>query len=65
MDRSSGLGGYPPEYFDITPSSEMWKRGKRGLAQVKGLVSYVIGNRINLPVRGGVFPYTRNANLAS
>jgi len=57
--------GYPPEYFDITPGSETWKRGKRGLDQVKGLVSYVIGNRINFPVRGGVFPYTQNADLAS
>jgi len=43
----------------------MWKRGEKGLAQVKDLVSYVMDNRINFPVRGGVFPSTRNADLAS
>jgi len=62
---TSARWGYPPEYFDITPGSETWKRGKKAIAPVKGLVSYVIDNRINFPVRGGVFPYMRNADLAS
>jgi len=62
---ASARWGYPPDYFDIAPVSKTWKRGKKGLAQVKGLVSHVIGNRINFPVRGGFFPFMRNADLAS
>jgi len=57
--------GHPVEEFDIAPESETWKRGKKGLSLVEGLVSYVMNNRINFPVRDGVFPLTSNANLAS
>jgi len=62
---ASSRWGYPADYFDITLSSDIWRRGKKGLAQVKGLVSYVIGNRINFLVRGGIFPFMRDADLAS
>jgi len=55
----------PTETFNLDPSSELWKNGKKGLRLVKDFASYVLKNRINFPVDVGMFPFMRNADLSS
>ena len=59
--------GRPCGAFDIEPNSELWKDTKKGKGLMKDFSAskYIFENRINFPVRMGVFPFTRNANLAS
>lgn len=51
--------------FDIEPDSELWKNTKKGKGLMKDFSDYVFENRINFPVKMGVFPFTRNTNLVS
>jgi len=54
-----------PQAFNIAPYSGLWILNKKGMRLVKVFSSYVLKNRINFPVEIGVFPFTRNAALAS
>jgi len=54
-----------PKALDINPESPLWKSNKKGIELVKRFSSYVIKNRINFPTKIEVFPFTRNAGLAS
>ena len=54
-----------PKALDINPESALWKSNKKGMELVKRFSSYVIKNRINFPSKMVVFPFTRNAGLAS
>lgn len=51
--------------FDIEPDSELWKNTKKGRGLMKDFSAYIMENRINFPAGIGVFPFTRNADLAS
>jgi len=49
----------------VAPDSGLWKGNQKGMKLLNEFLSYVMRNRINLPVRMSVFPFTRNAQLAS
>jgi len=54
-----------PKALDIAPESPLWKSNKKGMELMRRFSSYVMENRINFPTRMEVFPFTRNAGLAS
>lgn len=51
--------------FNVAPDSGLWKGNKKGMKLLNEFLSYVMRNRINFPVRMGVFPFTCNAQLTS
>jgi len=51
--------------LDTVPESPLWKSNKKGTELIRRFSSYIMENRINFPTRMEVFPFTRNAGLAS
>jgi len=51
--------------LNITPESPLWKSNKKGIELISRFSSYMIKNRIKVPIGLEVFPFTRNAALTS
>jgi len=47
--------------FNVAPDLGLWKGNKKGINLLDEFLSYVMRNRINFPVKMGVFLFTRNA----
>ena len=54
-----------PKLFDIAPTSDLWKSNEKGMELIKRFSSFILKYRINFPAKGGFFPFTVHANLAS
>jgi len=51
--------------FNVAPDSGLWKGNQKGMKLLNEVLSYVMRNRINFPVKMGGFPFMRNAQLTS